>query len=336
MYFLENNITTIQIGILIFASILNLSLSFLFSLVETSLMITDDVKFQALINREINHKKKKRLKKILQRRDKHGAALSVAITLTNVTGSSILGSMASKYLPSQWVILFTILITYFMLVFARTIPKIYARKINHQVLLKFNRLIRFNYFISIPILWFTLIWVKIFGLNKNNKKPTISELKEIVNVYQNNGVIKTTEGEIFENMFNVRDHDVSRFIKKKKIIEVLHKDSNILDYKDLLIRTQNKKFFVADENEKIIGIVHYKDLIHSLLNEENQKVKEYLKLAKFVNKGDLIINVIPLLDNKISHIIIVDDEDKALGIASLKDLYFFMAGKKPNKKDKIT
>lgn len=80
--------------ILTIASIVNLGLSFLFSLIETSLIITDDIRIRIMINKAKNDKIKNRLIKILEKRDKHGAALSVVITLTNVTGSSALGSLA--------------------------------------------------------------------------------------------------------------------------------------------------------------------------------------------------------------------------------------------------
>lgn len=322
-----------QFSILLFASVLNLGLSFLFSLVETSLMITDDITFQSIIKKQTNEKKKKLLKKIFQRRDKHGAALSVAITLTNVTGSSMLGSMAAQFLNSTYVIIFTILITYFMLVFARTIPKIYARRVNQKTLIKYALLIRIIYFLSIPILWFTLIWVKIFKLQNTKKKLTISELKDIVSIYKKNGIIQNTEEMIFGKLMDVREANMGALFKKERIIERLEENKKISFYVDTLINSKNKKLYVVNDKNKITGIVNHKDLVLSLLRKEDLIIKDFSKKIKFVNHNDLIIEVISKLDQKTVNVIVLDEDSKPMGISSIKDLYFYMTGKK-NKKEK--
>lgn len=329
MDFYNDNIQTFQILILIFASMLNLGLSFLFSLVETSLMITDDIKFQSLIYRQDKEKKKKRLKKIFYKRDKHGAALSVAITLTNVTGSSILGSMAAKYLPSAYVILFTVLITYLMLVFARTVPKIYARKVNQKTLVKYSALIRFIYFISIPILWFTLIWVKIFKLNNNKNKPSISELKEMVSVYKKNGIIQNSESAIVEHLLDLRETCIGEVFSKKKPIDKLISGKSVEDCRDIIISATYKKLLVVDDYDQVVGIINLHNLSHCLLTGETETIiNKYIKPVLFINETDRIIDVISNFSNNRSQAVIFNENSVPVGIVSMKELYFFITGKK--------
>lgn len=329
MIFYNENLQIFQILILIFASLLNLGLSFLFSLVETSLMITDDIKFQALIYKQEKENRKKRLKKILYKRDKHGAALSVAITLTNVTGSSILGSMAAKYLPASYVILFTILITYFMLVFARTVPKIYARKVNQKTLVRYSGLIRFIYFISIPILWFTLIWVKIFRLNSNKVKPSISEIKEMVSVYKKNGIIQNSESAIVEHLFDLRETCIGEVFSKKKPIEKLNSGSSVENCREIIISTSHKKLLAVDDYDQVIGIVNLHNLSHCLLKGETDiLINKFIKPVLFVNEADRIIDVISNFSNNRSQAVIFNENSDPVGIVSMKELYFFITGKK--------
>ncbi len=333
MDFYNENIEIINVFILIFASCVNLGLSFLFSLIETSLIITDDLRFQALIAKTKDEKKNRRLSRMLRKRDKYGASLSVAITLTNVTGSSILGSMAAKYLNSTWVVVFTITITYLMLVFARTVPKIYARKVNHDTLLKYTNLVQFIYAICIPILWFTLVWVKILKLNKNSKKPTITELKEIVSVYKKNGVIRSSEENIFSNIFDLREMRVDVFVNPKHKYLSVYEDSTLNQSKEQILNSYYKKMIVKNKEEKIVGIVNDYILIQSLLNNKgDMKISEFTKKVNFVNEFDKIIDAISKLNHKVSQSVIINEDGKAIGVVSLKDMYFYLTGKNNKQK----
>lgn len=317
--------------ILAIASFVNLGLSFLFALIETSLIITDDIKIKIMINKTKNEKIKQRLIKILEKRDKHGAALSVVITLTNVTGSSALGSLALFYLPTHYVLFYTLIITYLMLVFARTVPKIYARKVNEKVLFKFSWLIRGIYIFSVPILAFTLIWVKIFGLSSNKKKLSITDLRGIIEVYKDSGVLAKQEHNILESVFSVKEQLVENFIQKDKEIFTLKGESPVIAYEDIINKYQPKKFFVK-QNGEIKGIARKVDLMSYLANkkpDDNTTVDKYIKKSVIINGTEKLIDIIVKMEKKkVGQAIVLDSEEKAIGIISLKDIYLFLLGKK--------
>lgn len=319
--------------ILTIASIVNLGLSFLFSLIETALIITDDIRIRIMINKAKNDKIKNRLIKILEKRDKHGAALSVVITLTNVTGSSALGSLALFYLPTHYVLAYTLIITYLMLVFARTIPKIYARKVNEKVLRSFSWLIRGIYFFSIPILAFTLIWVKIFRLSSNKKKLSITDLRGIIEVYKDSGVLAKQEHNILESVFAVKEQLVENFIQKEKEIYTLKGESSVSVYEDIITKYQSKKFFIKiDEN--VVGIARKIDLLSYLASKDksssdNLLVKDFMKKSVIIQGSEKLIDIIVKMEKKkLGQAIVLDTEGNPMGIISLKDIYLFLLGKK--------
>lgn len=319
--------------ILTIASIVNLGLSFLFSLIETSLIITDDIRIRIMINKAKNDKIKNRLIKILEKRDKHGAALSVVITLTNVTGSSALGSLALFYLPAHYVLAYTLIITYLMLVFARTIPKIYARKVNEKVLRSFSWLIRAIYFFSIPILAFTLIWVKIFRLSSNKKKLSITDLRGIIEVYKDSGVLAKQEHNILESVFAVKEQLVENFIQKEKEIYTLKGESAVSVYEDIITKYQSKKFFIKIDGS-VVGIARKIDLLSYLANKENSEkdnllVKDFMKKSVIIQGSEKLIDIIIKMEKKkIGQAVVLDAEGNPMGIISLKDIYLFLLGKK--------
>lgn len=319
--------------ILTIASIANLGLSFLFSLIETSLIITDDIRIRIMINKTKNEKIKKRLIKILEKRDKHGAALSVVITLTNVTGSSVLGSLALFYLPAHYVLAYTLIITYLMLVFARTIPKIYARKINEKALSSFSWLIRVIYFFSIPILAFTLFWVKIFRLSSSKKKLSITDLRGIIEVYKDSGILAKQEHNILESVFSVKEQLIENFVQKDKEIYTLKGESPVIAYEDIITKYQRKKLFVQIGND-IVGIARKSDLLGHLADKDSpdrgsKLVKSFMKKSIIIHGGEKLIDIIVKMEKKkIGQAIVLDAEGNPIGIISLKDIYLFLLGKK--------
>lgn len=317
--------------ILTIASLANLGLSFLFSLIETSLIITDDIRIRMMINKSKNEKVKKRLIKILEKRDKHGAALSVVITLTNVTGSSALGSLALFYLPTHYVLAYTLIITYLMLVFARTVPKIYARNVNEKVLRSYSWLIRGIYIFSIPILAFTLVWVKIFRLSSSKKKLSITDLRGIIEIYKDSGVLAKQEHNILESVFSVKEQLVENFIQKDKEIFTLKGESPIIAYEDIITKYQRKKFFVKKDGV-VIGIARKMDLLNYLANKDNSgdfTVDNFMKKSVVVQGTEKLIDIIVKMEKKkVGQAIVLDIENIPVGIISLKDIYLFLLGKK--------
>lgn len=313
--------------ILAVASLLNVGLSFLFSLIETSLIITDDVRIRIMIKKAKSEKVKKRLIKILEKRDKHGAALSVVITLTNVTGSSALGSLALFYLPSHYVLIYTLIMTYLMLVFARTVPKIYARKVNEKVLMRCSWLIRGICIFSVPILAFTLIWVKIFRLSAQKKKLSITDLKNIIDVYKDSGVLDKHEHNIVNSVFAVKEQLIENFVHNDKEIFTLKAESPVMAYEDIIGKYQRKKFFVQ-ENGVVKGIVRKVDLLAYLAQKDRTdevKVSKFMKKSVIIQGSEKLIDVIVnMKKKKVGQAVVLDAEQKPIGILSLKDIYLFL------------
>ena len=96
----------LEISLLILASITIIILSALFAMIESSIMVTDDIKYQIMLNRnDISDKAKKRITKIMEKKDKHITAMTVSIAFTSISGSSLLGAMAAKYLTQQHVLI---------------------------------------------------------------------------------------------------------------------------------------------------------------------------------------------------------------------------------------
>ncbi len=312
-----------EIGILIAASIIIIILSSLFALVESAIMIMDDIKFHLFINRsDIKDKIKNRVQKIMNKKDKHVTAMVVSITFTSILGSSLLGALSAKYLSKEHVIIFTISLTYFMLVFARTLPKIIASYDYEKILIKWSWIARLSYFINYPFILLTLMWVKIFKL-ESKRQMSLNELKMIIKHYRKNGIIDKAEQKMLEKIFVIKQAKISDVVEK---IETITLDYNefIDTYKYAFENDKNKRFFVKSEGV-ITGIVFYRDVAAEIVKgaTKDLKVSDFARHAIVLDDDDNLMDAIVELKEKNSTLGIVIDEDTntPVGTVTLKQIY---------------
>lgn len=312
----------LEISLLIVASITIIILSALFAMIESSIMVTDDIKYQIMLNRnDISDKAKKRITKIIEKKDKHITAMTVSITFTSISGSSLLGAMAAKYLTQQHVLIYTIIFTYFILVFARTLPKIVANYSYEKTLIKWGWLARFCYFLNYPFILMTVMWVKIFKLDRQ-RQMSLNELKMIIKYYRKNGIIEKTEQKMLEKIFNVKQLVVSDVMDKLETFVMDH-DKKVSDYKNILKNTNNKRFLVR-KDEEIIGIVFYRDITSALFSEENNEalVSDYCRQTITINHDDnLMDSIVMFKDGSATLAVVLDEDKKAIGTVTIKQVY---------------
>lgn len=312
----------LEISLLILASITIIILSALFAMIESSIMVTDDIKYQIMLNRnDISDKAKKRITKIIEKKDKHITAMTVSITFTSISGSSLLGAMAAKYLTQQHVLIYTIIFTYLILVFARTLPKIVANYSYEKTLIKWGWLARVCYILNYPFILMTVMWVKIFRLDRQ-RQMSLNELKMIIKYYRKNGIIEKTEQKMLEKIFNVKQLVVSDVMDKLETFVMDH-DKKIVDYKHIFKNTNNKRFLVRKDDE-IIGIVFYRDITSALFSEENNEalVSDYCRQTITINHDDnLMDSIVRFKDGGVTLAVVLDEDKKAIGTVTIKQVY---------------
>jgi len=175
--------------------------------------------------------------------------------------------------------------------------------------------------------------VKIFRLSSNKKKLSITDLRGIIEVYKDSGVLAKQEHNILESVFAVKEQLVENFIQKEKEIYTLKGESAVSVYEDIITKYQSKKFFIkVDEN--VVGIARKIDLLSYLANKDksssdNLLVKDFMKKSVIIQGSEKLIDIIVKMEKKkVGQAIVLDTEGNPMGIISLKDIYLFLLGKK--------
>lgn len=313
----------IEIGLLIFASLIVVSVSGIFALIESSLVIMDDIKLNLFMNRsDISDKIKKRVERIMNKKDWHITAMVVSSTFSSILGSSLLGAMSSKYLPHEYVIMFTGVLTYLMLVFARTLPKIVANYSYEKILIKLSIIPRCAYYVNYPFILLTYVWVKIFRL-ESKRLMSLNELKLIIKHYRKNGIIDKAEQKMLERIFSIKQVKIGDVIDRHFHPVIMDYKEPVLTYRAAFEDVNNKRFFVKHD-EQMIGIVFYRDVAPEFVKGgTTATVADFTRPAIILETDDNLMDVIvELRENNTALGIVVDQETKIpISTITMKQIY---------------
>ena len=333
-----------QIAVLVVLILLNAY----FAASEIAFISLNDAKIEKQAKE--GNKKAKQIYKMLKNPSKFLATIQIGITLAGFLSSAFasdafadkLAPMLNNLLPmlgtDTWrtisIILITILLSFFTLVFGELVPKRLAMKYYEKVSFGTIGVIRGISFITAPFVklltFVTNAISKIFGVGENDEEEvTEEEIKMMVDQGKEKGTIKEEEKELIDNVFEFNDITVSEIMRHRK--DIFAVDINISN-EELAQELEEAQYRysripVYDETiDEIKGILYVKDVLKNIKNK-NVKVKDLVKDAYFVSQNRLINEVFKELQkNKMQIAIILDEYGGTAGIITMEDILEELVG----------
>ena len=296
------------------------------------------------------NKKAKQIEKMLKTPSKFLATIQIGITLAGFLSSAFASdTFAEKLAPilfqcmpflslGVWksisIIIITIILSFFTLVFGELVPKRLAMKNYEKIAFGTIGIIRAISIITSPFVKFLTLVTnsisKLFGVGENEEESvTEEEIKMMVDQGEEKGTIKEEEKELINNVFEFNDITASEIMKHRK--DIFAVDINISN--DELMEELSKEEYrysripVYDETiDEIKGILYIKDVLKNI-GKKNFKVKNVVKDAYFVSQTRLINEVFKELQkNKKQMAIIVDEYGGTAGLITMEDILEELVG----------
>lgn len=296
------------------------------------------------------NKKAKQIEKMLKTPSKFLATIQIGITLAGFLSSAFASdTFAEKLAPilfqcmpffslGVWksisIIIITIILSFFTLVFGELVPKRLAMKNYEKISFGTIGIIRAISIITSPFVKFLTLVTnsisKLFGVGENEEESvTEEEIKMMVDQGEEKGTIKEEEKELINNVFEFNDITVSEIMKHRK--DIFAVDINISN--DELMEELSKEEYrysripVYDETiDEIKGILYIKDVLKNI-GKKNFKVKNVVKDAYFVSQTRLINEVFKELQkNKMQIAIIIDEYGGTAGLITMEDILEELVG----------
>ena len=296
------------------------------------------------------NKKAKQIQKMIKTPSKFLATIQIGITLAGFLSSAFasdtftekLAPMLYKLMPfinlgiwkSISIIIITIILSFFTLVFGELVPKRLAMKNYEKIAFGSIGVIRTISIITAPFVKFLTIVTnavsKLFGVGESDEETvTEEEIKMRVTQGEESGNIKEEEKELINNVFEFNDITVSEIMRHRK--DIFAVDINISN--EELISELSKEEYrhsripVYDETiDEIKGILYIKDVLKNI-NKKTFKVKNIIKEPYFVSQNRLINEVFrELQKNKIQIAIILDEYGGTAGLVTMEDILEELVG----------
>jgi CBS domain containing-hemolysin-like protein len=178
----------------------------------------------------------------------------------------------------------------------------------------------------------------LFGGDLNKDQPFITqeELKTMVDVGEEEGVLEEEEKEMIFNVFEFGDIQVKDVMVQRVDIVALGLDSTYDDVIDIIKEEQFSRIPVYNESiDDIIGIMYVKDLI-LLNNKDNFKVKDCIREAYYTFEFKKVTELFKEMKKSRNHMAVVLDEyGGTVGIVTIEDLLEEIVGEIEDEYDEL-
>ncbi|MBE6022033.1 MAG: HlyC/CorC family transporter [Cellulosilyticum sp.] len=316
-----------------------------FSASETALMTLSKLDIRYMI--EQNIKGAEKLDKLLEDPNKLLGSILVGNNLVNIMASSLATMIAISLSGGSssgiGVGIATGVMTLLVLIFGEITPKSLATQNAQKIALFVATPISIIVKVFSPVVTILMLitntLVKVLGGNPDKGKPfiTADELKTIVNVSHEEGVIETEEKDMINNVFDFGQSCAKDIMIPRTDMIAIALEASYKDIIELYKREQFSRMPVYEDSlDHIIGILHIKDLILNDINEACFKTSDYLRDAYFVhefkNNDELFKE---MRSQKIGIAIVLDEYGGTAGLVSMEDLIEEIVGDIDDEYDQV-
>ena len=254
-------------------------------------------------------------------------AILIGNNVVNLSASSMLTVLVTDVFGSQAVGAATGVLTLLVLLFGEITPKTIATLEAEKNALRFARVICLLMTILTPVIFVVNLLsggvLRLLGVDPNKPTDSITEdeLRTIVEVGHEKGVIESEEKEMINNVFDLGD-SVARDIMVPRIdMSFVDVEASYEELMEIFRRDHYTRLPVYEDNtDNIIGIINMKDLI--LLEDRAAfSVRDYLRQPLFTFESKKLSELMIEMRKTSNNIVIVLDEYGATaGLITLEDI----------------
>lgn len=313
-----------EIGQLITVIIL-LCLSAFFSSSETALTTVNQIRMRTLADN--GDKRAARVLHVTGNPGKMLSAILIGNNIVNLSASSISTSLAIHLFGNTGAGIATGILTFLILIFGEVTPKTMATIKADSMSLTVAAPIGFLMKILTPVIFIInklslgLMFLLHVNIKDAQKKMTEEELRTIVDVSQENGVIEHEERDMIHNLFDFGDAEAKEIMVPRIDMTFVQADATYQEVLDIFRQDMFTRLPVyEDSTDNVIGIINMKDFL--LQNDTPEfSVRNLLREPYFTyehkNTADLFLE---MRKSSISLAIVLDEYGVTAGLITLEDL----------------
>ena len=323
-------------------------LNAVFACAEIAVISMNDNKLDKMASE--GDKRAIRLVKLTEQPARFLATIQVAITLSGFLGSAFAAENFSgvlvdwlvglgvtipvSVLDSIAVVLITIILSYFTLVFGELLPKQIAMRKSEQLALGLSGLISgiakaFSPIVSL-LTASTNGMLRLFGIDPNQQDDEVSEeeIRMMVDVGSEKGTIDNEEREFIQNVFEFDDLSAEEIVTHRTDVVMLYMEDDMEQWKETIYNSRHTLFPVCEESaDNVIGVLDTREYFRLEDKGRENVLSCAVSPAYFVPdtvKADVLFQ--NMKKERCSLAIVLDEYGGMTGIITLNDLLEQLVG----------
>lgn len=302
-----------------------LALSAFFSSNETALMSVNRIRLRSLAD-EGNKRAAMALDILENQTPKLLSAILIGNNIVNISASSLATTLAYSF-GGYMVSIVTLILTVLILIFGEITPKNYATINSEKITLRYIPVFKFLMTIMTPVIFIINLFsrgvMRLMRVDPDaaSKAMTEEELRTIVDVSHEDGVIESDEKEMIYNVFDLGDATAKDIMVPRVHVTFADVAST---YDELIDIFREDKFtrlpVYKDSQNNIVGIINMKDLL--LYDKDTEFVIDnFLRKPHFTYERKSISDLlVEMKDSTFNIAIVLDEYGDMAGLITLEDI----------------
>lgn len=302
-----------------------LALSAFFSSSETAMMAVNKIRVRNLADAGLSSAQT--LMKVLDNQPKMLSAILIGNNIVNISASSLATILVTRAFGDMYVGVGTGILTLLVLIFGEITPKTSATLYSETMALRFAKPIYMIMQVLTPVIFIvdklSQGVLRLLHVDPNKKQDAITEdeLRTIVEVSHEEGVIESDEKKMIYNVFDFGDSVAKDIMVPRIDMTFIDVNATFSEVIEVFREVKYTRYPVYEETtDNVIGIINIKDL---LLTENQKKfcIRDYLReplyTYEFKKTAELMVEL-RKTQNNIA--IVLDEYGATAGLITLEDM----------------
>ena len=302
---------------------------------------------------EEGDKRARRLAALTQQPARFLATIQVAITLAGLLGSAFgaesfaqplvklltdLGiGISESVLKSVSVIVITLILAYFNLVFGELVPKRIAMKKADSLALGISGLLHGVSKVFAPLVFLLTIStnfiLRLIGINphEDDDKVTEEEIRMLLSEGKQQGVIDEDESEMLQNIFEFDDRTAEELLTHRLDVIWLSREDSVEEWERIIYGTHHSYYPVCGKtSDQVLGVLNTKDYFRMEERSLEAVLEQAVEKPYFVPetvKANVLLRQMKLSGTYFA--VVIDEYGGLSGIITIHDLLEALVGELP-------
>lgn len=327
----------------ILLQIVLITLNAFFAATEIAVISLNEKKVRALA--DDGNKKAVKMLKIIEEPTKFLSTIQIGITLAGFLGSAFaadnfaevlsnaiakafkLSADSTKIINTVAVVLVTLILSYFTLIFGELVPKRIAMKHKEKLANSVCGVISFLTAVLKPIIWFLTVStnavLRLVGIDPHEKEEPVSEedIVLMLDAGADEGSLDHDDIEYIKNVFKLDKMTAEDVMTPRKSVISISSDASDKEILEIIEEESYSRIPVYEDNpDKIIGILHTCDYLLKR-NEKSFNLKSILHTPVFVPETVSLDVLFKDMQTDHNHLVVVVNEyGETSGIVTMEDI----------------